>query len=119
MAKADDDDVAKRIDALARRRWSMPEDDLRKLTVGSGDAEVTVYAAPAAAKAFVDTLTAAGDALHAARAEADELRGRVAQLEKRAREEEEKHDRESGRHAASREADTRGGGARSAGHDGS
>lgn len=78
------DDVERRLDALARRRWSTPEAGFSKLTVGSGDGEITVYARPDAAAALLDTLTAAADALHDARAEATALRARVEKLEARA-----------------------------------
>jgi len=77
----DANDVERRLDALAARHWSSAE-EVNRLTLGSGDAEVTLYGSPAATAAFVDTLTAAGDALHDARVEAATLRTRVEQLER-------------------------------------
>jgi hypothetical protein len=73
--------VERRLDALAARHWSSAE-EVNRLTLGSGDAEVTLYGSPAATAAFVDTLTAAGDALHDARVEAATLHTRVDQLER-------------------------------------
>jgi hypothetical protein len=72
-------DIERRLDALAARRWSKAE-EMNRLTLGSGDDEVTLYGPPAATAAFVATLTAAGDALHEARVEAATLRTRVEQL---------------------------------------
>lgn len=74
-------DVERRLDALAARHWSTAE-ELTRLTLGSGDDEVTLYGTPAATAAFVATVTAAGDALHEARVEAATLRARVEQLER-------------------------------------
>ena len=78
---APSNDVERRLDALAARHWSTP-DEVNRLTLGSGDREVTLYGSPTATAAFIDTLTAAGDALHDARVEAATLRSRVEQLER-------------------------------------
>jgi len=77
----DANDIERRLDALAARHWSSAE-EVNRLTLGSGDAEVTLYGSPAAMAALVDTLTAAGDALHDARVDAATLRTRVEQLER-------------------------------------
>ena len=96
----DANDIERRLDALAARHWSSAE-EVNRLTLGSGDAEVTLYGSPAAMAALVDTLTAAGDALHDARVDAATLRTRVEQLE-RARDmaEERAHAARAASHAA-------------------
>ncbi len=74
-------DVERRLDALAARHWSTAE-EITRLTLGSGDDEVTLYGTPTATAAFVETLSAAGDALHDARVEAATLHARFEQLER-------------------------------------
>ena len=67
-APPDVEELARRIDGFARRRWSST-DGLTCLTVGTGEDEVTLYAPPAAADAFLETVSAAGAALEDAHAE--------------------------------------------------
>ncbi len=77
----DVDGLARRLDGLARRRWSSA-DGLACLTLGAGEAEITLYARPAAAAAFLETVGAAGAVLEDARAEVATLQRRVETLER-------------------------------------
>jgi len=80
-AAHDVDELARRIARLARSRWSVVE-DLQCFTLGLGEEEVTLYARPAAADAFLETVSAAGAALEDARAQVETLQKRVAMLER-------------------------------------
>jgi hypothetical protein len=75
------EDLARRIDGFARRRWAST-DGLTCLTLGTGGDEVTLYAAPAAAEAFLETVSAAGAALEDARADLAAFQERVETLER-------------------------------------
>ena len=80
-APPDVEELARRIDGFARRRWSST-DGLTCLTVGTGEDEVTLYAPPAAADAFLETVSAAGAALEDAHAELATLQKRIETLER-------------------------------------
>ncbi|HEY2385453.1 MAG TPA: hypothetical protein VGK30_00710 [Candidatus Binatia bacterium] len=81
IATHDADRLARRLDGLARRRWSI-SDGFASLSLGIGEEEITLYARPAAADALLETITAAGAALEDARAEVATLEKRVATLER-------------------------------------
>jgi len=81
IATHEADRLARRLDGLARRRWSI-SDGFACLSLGIGEEEITLYARPAAADALLDTVTAAGTALEDARAEVETLQKRVATLER-------------------------------------
>jgi hypothetical protein len=74
------EELARRIDRLARRRWSSA-DGFTCLTLGTGEDALTLYAPAAAADAFLETVSAAGAALDDGRAELARLRKRVETLE--------------------------------------
>ena len=73
--------LARRIDGFARHRWSSV-DGLTCLTLGTGENEVTLYAPPAVAETFLETISAAAAALDDARAELGTFQKRVETLER-------------------------------------